>query len=97
MSIAARARALAGPIIGEAAKAEVLIFSKSSCPYCHKVKTLFRQLDKPFETVELDSLRNGPQVQQELAQISGQRTVPNVFVGDKHIGGCDDTFDHYGK
>jgi glutaredoxin 3 len=40
---------------------------------------------------ELNEAGNGSAIQQQLASMSGQRTVPNVFVGGKHLGGCDDT------
>ena len=41
--------------------------------------------------IELNELENGPEVQSALLDISGQRTVPNVFVKGKHLGGNDDT------
>jgi glutaredoxin 3 len=40
---------------------------------------------------ELDQVKNGDAIQQELARMTGQRTVPNVFVNGKHLGGNDDT------
>ena len=44
-----------------------------------------------YKIVELDSLANGQLYQNALNQISGQRTVPNIFIGGQHLGGCDDT------
>lgn len=41
--------------------------------------------------IELDERDDGDAIQAALQQITGQRTVPNVFVKGKHIGGCDDT------
>ncbi|CAG7906803.1 unnamed protein product, partial [Brassica rapa] len=67
-----------------------LIFcSKSYCPYCVKVKDLLKKLGAKFIAVELDKESDGAQVQSALAEWTGQRTVPNVFIGEKHIGGCD--------
>ena len=40
---------------------------------------------------ELDQMQNGAEIQNELAVMTGQRSVPNVFVNKKHIGGNDDT------
>ena len=89
MSVAAAARALAKPFGSDAAK--VLIFSKSYCPYCADVKQVFKAANADYKVVELDQVSNGSAVQSQLAQITGQRTVPNVIIGDKHVGGCDDT------
>ncbi|KAG2308008.1 hypothetical protein Bca4012_083040 [Brassica carinata] len=67
----------------------VVVFSKSYCPYCVKVKDLLKKLGTKFIAVELDKESDGTQVQSALAEWTGQRTVPNVFIGEKHIGGCD--------
>ncbi|CAG7906805.1 unnamed protein product [Brassica rapa] len=67
----------------------VVVFSKSYCPYCVKVKDLLKKLGAKFIAVELDKESDGAQVQSALAEWTGQRTVPNVFIGEKHIGGCD--------
>lgn len=71
---------------------KVVVFSKSWCPYCSKVKDLFRCLKWDFKTIELDKECNGSEIQRELEKLTGQCTVPNVFVGGTHVGGCDDTF-----
>ena len=88
---AAGARALAKPLGDDVATAKVLIFSKSYCPYCVKVKDMFKAQGVAFKAVELDQVANGSDIQAKLATATGQRTVPNVIIGDKHVGGCDDT------
>jgi len=45
----------------------------------------------PAKIIELDNMDNGPEVQAALLDISGQRTVPNVFIKGKHLGGNDDS------
>eukprot|EP00128_Syssomonas_multiformis_P008506 Colp12_sorted_trinity150504_noHs@35476 len=70
----------------------VVVFSKTTCPYCRKVKDLFRQLNVNTHVVELDTLSEGPAIQDALLQLTGQRTVPNVFIKRKHVGGCDATY-----
>eukprot|EP00804_Cyclotella_cryptica_P012588 CCRYP_014735-RB/>CCRYP_014735-RB protein AED:0.39 eAED:0.39 QI:0/-1/0/1/-1/0/1/0/63 len=45
----------------------------------------------PAKVIELDNMDNGPEVQAALLDISGQRTVPNVFIKGKHLGGNDDS------
>ncbi|PON52473.1 Glutaredoxin [Parasponia andersonii] len=69
----------------------VVVFSKTFCPFCASVKKLFTQLGASFKAVELDIESDGAQIQSALAEWTGQRTVPNVFIGGNHIGGCDDT------
>uniref|UniRef100_A0A803RB31 Glutaredoxin n=3 Tax=Cannabis sativa TaxID=3483 RepID=A0A803RB31_CANSA len=69
----------------------VVVFSKSYCPFCVTVKQLLTQLGATFKAIELDNESDGAQIQSALAEWTGQRTVPNVFIGGNHIGGCDDT------
>lgn len=68
----------------------VAVFSKSYCPFCIRVKQLLTQLGATFKAIELDIEKDGSETQAALAEWTGQRTVPNVFIGGKHIGGCDD-------
>lgn len=70
---------------------KIMVFSKTYCPYCTKVKDTFAKMDIKFGVIELDQNNLGDQIQKELLAMTGQRTVPNVFVGGKHLGGCDDT------
>ncbi|KAI3382640.1 hypothetical protein SNEBB_005383 [Seison nebaliae] len=71
----------------------VMIFSKSTCPFCSKVKELFTKIGERYETQELNQIKNGQDMHQYLINKTKQRTVPNVFVKGEHIGGCDDTFE----
>ncbi|CAK9161783.1 unnamed protein product [Ilex paraguariensis] len=66
-----------------------VVFSKSYCSYCVSVKKLLTELGASFKAIELDTESDGSEIQSALAQLTGQRTVPNVFIGGKHIGGCD--------
>jgi glutaredoxin 3 len=72
---------------------DVVIYSKTYCPYCTSVKSLFMNHFSAVKThlVELDTLPNGSSIQAALQSLTGQRTVPNVFVKGKHIGGNDDS------
>jgi glutaredoxin 3 len=69
---------------------KVVIFSKSYCPYCVRAKKLFQNLNQEASIIELDRVANGNEIQDYLYSITQQRTVPNIFIGQKHIGGCDD-------
>lgn len=68
----------------------VLVFSKSYCPYCTRAKGLLSTLNISFKAVELDNESNGSAIQSYLEEVTGQRTVPNIFIKGEHIGGCDD-------
>ncbi|XP_073310756.1 glutaredoxin-like [Primulina huaijiensis] len=69
----------------------VMVFSKSQCPFCVSVKKLLTEIGASYKVVELDAEGDGSQIQDALLEWTGQRTVPNVFIGGKHIGGCDAT------
>ncbi|XP_055503925.1 thioredoxin reductase 1, cytoplasmic-like [Leucoraja erinacea] len=69
----------------------VVVFSKSTCPYCKKVKDLFASLGVDIHVVELDVVEKGALMQEMLNDITGQKTVPNVFVNKAHLGGFDST------
>ncbi|XP_047957727.1 glutaredoxin-like [Salvia hispanica] len=76
--------------------APVVIFSKTYCSYCATVKRLLKELGASFKVIELNVEDDGSEMQSALAQWTGQRTVPNVFIGGKHIGGCDATIALHG-
>ncbi|KAJ4968910.1 hypothetical protein NE237_015611 [Protea cynaroides] len=74
----------------------IVVYSKTWCSYSSEVKSLFKRLGAEPFVVELDELGpQGPQLQKVLERLTGQHTVPNVFIGGKHIGGCTDTVKLY--
>lgn len=73
---------------------KVVVFSKSFCPYCMKTKELLKKSEfanVSVEIFELDKMPQGPAVQSTLAEITGQRTVPSVWVNGEFVGGNDVT------
>ncbi|KAK3224242.1 hypothetical protein Dsin_011267 [Dipteronia sinensis] len=69
---------------------KIVMFSKSYCPYCLRAKHIFAELhEKPF-VVELDLRDDGAQIMYVLLDLVGRRTVPQIFVNGKHVGGSDD-------
>lgn len=66
----------------------IKIFTKNSCPYCRRVKEFFDAKGLNYEEIDL---QNKPEELAALKEKTGLRTVPQVFIGDKLIGGCDDT------
>ncbi|XP_019178552.1 PREDICTED: monothiol glutaredoxin-S10-like [Ipomoea nil] len=76
----------------------VVVYSKTWCSYSSEVKVLFKRLGVEPLVIELDEMGpQGPQLQKVLERLTGQHTVPNVFIGGKHIGGCTDTIKLYRK
>ena len=75
----------------------VTIYTKSWCPYCQDAKQLLHDKQVAFEEIPVDGDRAG---QAKMAQRAGGRSsVPQIFIGDRHVGGCDDLYalDHAGK
>ena len=73
----------------------VVVWSKTYCSYCSQTKKLLKSIPNldpsDVQIHELDQNPKGDAIQQELYSLSGQRTVPNVFVRGQHLGGNDDT------
>jgi glutaredoxin 3 len=72
------------------ANSKVVVFSKSYCPYCTRAKNLLKEQGLEFTLFELDNMKQGSEIQSILKELSGQSTVPNIFINQKHVGGCDD-------
>ncbi|GLT28039.1 hypothetical protein SLA2020_029960 [Shorea laevis] len=74
---------------------KIVIFSKSYCPYCKRAKSVFKELNQVPHVVELDQREDGLSIQDAVSEIVGRRTVPQVFINGKHLGGSDDTVEAY--
>ena len=67
---------------------KILIYSSNICPYCIAAKRLLENLNLKFKEKVID---NQPSLRNEMYKVSnGRNTVPQIFIGDKHIGGYDD-------
>lgn len=71
---------------GEVAK--VLMYTTSWCPYCTRARQLFQQKGVPFTEIDVEDV---PGARDEMRQRSGRNTVPQIFIGELHLGGYDDT------
>jgi len=69
---------------------DVMVFSKTYCPYCVRAKSAVNAITKAA-VMELDEVDNGSAIQAHLRALTNQSTVPNIFVHGMHVGGCDDT------
>ncbi|HLL20127.1 MAG TPA: glutaredoxin 3 [Rubrivivax sp.] len=71
--------------------APVKMYSTLVCPYCIRAKALLKQRG----VSEIDEVRVDldPGQRALMVQLTGRRTVPQIFIGNTHVGGCDDLFD----
>lgn len=66
----------------------ILVYTTSQCPYCQKAKNLLTRKSLPFQEIDLT---NNPQGRRDLVtKVKGQKTVPQIFINDSHIGGYED-------
>lgn len=68
---------------------ETLIYTTQFCPFCIRAKHLLNSKNVAFKEIKVD---NNPQLRAEMTQKSGRRTVPQIWIGKQHIGGCDDLY-----
>jgi glutaredoxin 3 len=67
--------------------AHVTIYTRPGCGYCHRALALLEEKGADFTEIPAGF---DPALRQEMMQRSGRSTFPQIFVGEKHIGGCDD-------
>jgi glutaredoxin 3 len=77
--------------------AKVVMYCTAACPYCQSAERLL--LEKGVRDLEKIRVDRYPELRGEMMQKSGRRTVPQIWIGDCHIGGCDDlhALDREGK
>lgn len=71
-------------------KPDVLLYTTSWCPYCHRAKTLLKE--KGVQWVEFD-IDADPVQRRAMMEASGRDTVPQIFINGTHVGGSDDLFE----
>lgn len=68
---------------------KITIYSKGYCPYCKRAKALLSSKGVTFHDIEIT---DNPRLTAEMIERSGRVTVPQIFIGDTHVGGSDDLF-----
>lgn len=68
----------------------IMVFSKSYCLYCNNTKRILDGYGAKYHHYELNQETDGPAIQSALFELTGQRTVPNIFINRQHIGGNSD-------
>lgn len=66
----------------------ITVYSGPNCPYCVRAKALLKKKGATFE--EVDVKADIARFEEMLAKSNGKRTIPQIFINDIHIGGCDD-------
>ena len=66
----------------------VKMYTTAVCPYCVRAKQILKSKGvADIEDIRVDQL---PEAREHMMNITGRRTVPQIFIGDTHVGGCDD-------
>lgn len=75
----------------------IRMYATAVCPYCVRAEQLLKR--KGVADIEKIRVDQDPARREEMMKLTGRRTVPQIFIGDHHVGGCDDLFalDHAGK
>jgi glutaredoxin 3 len=69
---------------------EVVVYTTMFCPYCQRAKALLARKGVAFKEVAVDG---DPEARKTMvAKASGARTVPQIFIGDQHVGGSDELY-----
>lgn len=68
---------------------DVVMYSTRFCPYCVRARMLLEQKNVPYTDIRIDE---HPDRRPEMEQRAQRTSVPQIFIGDEHVGGCDDLF-----
>ncbi|KJH88185.1 glutaredoxin [Pseudomonas fluorescens] len=67
----------------------VVVYSSDYCPYCSRAKHLLQSKGVAFEEIKVDGK---PQLRAQMSQKARRTSVPQIWIGDTHVGGCDDLY-----
>ena len=70
---------------------KVLMYTSGYCPYCVRAEQLLRR--KGVDEIEKVRVDLDPAGRDHMMEITGRRTVPQIFIGETHVGGCDDLYE----
>jgi glutaredoxin 3 len=69
---------------------KIVVYTTKVCPYCVRVKKLLEKKGAIYEEIDVS---DDPALREAMvAKAGGKRTVPQIFIGDTHVGGCDDLY-----
>ena len=67
----------------------IVMYSADYCPYCRRARALLDSKGVSYTVLDVD---REPRLWDEIARRTGRDTVPQIFIGGRHVGGCDDLF-----
>ena len=67
----------------------ILMYTTAWCPYCAQARALFAEKGVSFEEIDIDA---APQARADMIKKSGGGTVPQIFIGETHVGGCEELY-----
>ncbi|MEQ1888606.1 MAG: glutaredoxin 3 [Alphaproteobacteria bacterium] len=68
----------------------IIIYSSMFCPYCHRAKALLERKGVKYDEIDVDTT---PGARPEMTlRAKGGYTVPQIFIGERHVGGCDELY-----
>jgi len=68
---------------------KIIIYTTSVCPYCVRAKALFDRKGLTYEEINVEEQQERDKM---IEKAGGRRTVPQIFIGSVHVGGCDDLY-----
>ena len=69
---------------------DITIYSSRYCPFCYRAKALLDQKNRKYREISVDG---EPELRREMIAKAGQYTVPQIWIGEQHVGGCDDLYE----
>ena len=69
---------------------KIIIYTTDYCPYCQRAKALLQRKQVKFQEIKIE---NDEDRKILIEKSGGRKTVPQIFINDKHIGGCDDLYE----
>lgn len=70
---------------------KIIIYTTDTCPYCVRAKSLLGKRNISYEEINVSNDEHLRDTM--IAKAGGRRTVPQIFIGDYHVGGCDDLYE----
>jgi glutaredoxin 3 len=68
----------------------VVVYVTTLCPYCTAAKRLLDELEQPYQLIDVG--RDRARYQEMIQLANGRTSVPQIFIGERHVGGCDDLY-----
>jgi glutaredoxin 3 len=77
-------------------QSSIVMYTTGWCPFCERAKALLKRKGLAYREINVE---DDPKLRDEMTERSGRRTVPQIFIGDTYVGGCDELYalDRAGK